>query len=328
MLLGMLDLGSNSVKLQMVDGRPGAPPLPAYAFKSRVHLAEATDHDGSITEHGARKVIEVVCEAVEVARAHHLAELIVFATAWMRDAENGDEIRTLIESAADVTVQQLSGEDEARLAFLAAHRWYGWSAGRLLLVDIGGGSIENAYGHDEEPEVAISLPLGAGRVTRDFLHDDPPTRQQRRDARREARSAVAQVAERLRWEGIPSLVVGSSKTIKQLARITGAPPAKKGPFVQRTLALSDLRSCVRQLSHLDADQRGAVRGVARSRRRQIIGGAIVAEAAMRTLDIETIEVCPWAVREGVLLRRLDRLDDPAERHDTSMIQAATLVART
>ena len=70
----------------------------------------------------------------------------------------------------------LSGVDESRLTFLAVRRWYGWSAGRIINLDIGGGSLELSNGVDEEPEVALSLPLGAGRLTREWLPDDPPGR--------------------------------------------------------------------------------------------------------------------------------------------------------
>ena len=75
-----------------------------------------------------------------------------------------------------VELQVLRGVDESRLTFLAVRRWYGWSAGRIINLDIGGGSLEMSSGVDEEPEVALSLPLGAGRLTREWLPDDPPGR--------------------------------------------------------------------------------------------------------------------------------------------------------
>jgi|SRR3954452_17238615 exopolyphosphatase/guanosine-5'-triphosphate,3'-diphosphate pyrophosphatase len=325
MHLGMLDIGSNSVKLQVVDARAGAPPLPVYAWKAPIRLSESITSEAELEEKAVRKVIATVCEAMRVAEAHELTELIAFATAWLRDASNGAEVHDRLEKATGEPIIQLTGQDEARLAFLAVRRWYGWSAGRLLLLDIGGGSLEIAYGRDEEPELALSLPLGAGRVTRQYLHDDPPGADQVEEAVRAARSSISQVAHRLRWEGIPSCVVATSKTFKQLARVTGAPAGRKGPFVKRSLQRSQLELWTRRLSAMSAEERQAVRGVAPSRCRQIVGGAIVADAAMRVLDIAELDVCPWALREGVLLRRLDRLDDPARDHDRSLIRAATML---
>jgi exopolyphosphatase/guanosine-5'-triphosphate,3'-diphosphate pyrophosphatase len=113
-----------------------------------------------------QRLFEVVRRAVRVAEEEHVAELIGFATAAIRNARNGPDVCALLERAAGVPLQTLTGDDEARFAFLAARRWFGWSAGPLLVLDIGGGSLEIACGRDQQPDVAMSLPLGAGRLTR------------------------------------------------------------------------------------------------------------------------------------------------------------------
>ena len=94
----------------------------------------------------------------------------------MRDAKNSDDVLARVRKETGVQLQVLRGVDESRLTFLAVRRWYGWSAGRIINLDIGGGSLELSNGVDEEPEVAMSLPLGAGRLTREWLTDDPPGR--------------------------------------------------------------------------------------------------------------------------------------------------------
>ncbi|MBS4465127.1 exopolyphosphatase Ppx1, partial [Lactococcus garvieae] len=103
-------------------------------------------------------------------------ELMAFATSAVRDAENSEDVLSRVRKETGVELQALRGEDESRLTFLAVRRWYGWSAGRILNLDIGGGSLEVSSGVDEEPEIALSLPLGAGRLTREWLPDDPPGR--------------------------------------------------------------------------------------------------------------------------------------------------------
>ena len=90
-------------------------------------------------------------------------------TSAIREAGNGIEVLKRVRAETGVELHVTSGEDEARLTFLAVRRWFGWSAGRLLVLDIGGGSLELAAGMDEDPDVALSLPLGAGRMTRRFL---------------------------------------------------------------------------------------------------------------------------------------------------------------
>lgn len=114
----------------------------------------------------------------------------VFATAARRDASNRDEVVETVGAAAGMRPQFLTGEVEGRLTYLAVHRCYGWSANRVLLIDIGGGSMEIVLGRDAEPDLAVSLPLGAGRLTCTFLADDPPTRAQLKVLRQHIRHTV------------------------------------------------------------------------------------------------------------------------------------------
>ncbi|HVW41952.1 MAG TPA: Ppx/GppA phosphatase family protein [Amycolatopsis sp.] len=303
----MLDIGSNSAQLQIVDAHPGAPPLPALAVKEPTRLAEKIENSGEVHEDGVDCVVAAVDETLAAARRHRVEQLFLFATSAIRDATNRDDILDRIEQRTGVRPQYLTGEDEARLTYSAAHRWYGWSSGRLLLLDIGGGSLEIALGRDAEPDLTLSLPLGAGRLTRQFLHGDPPSRKEVKELRRWVRGMLREVADRLRWEGVPARAVGTSKTFKQLARLSGAPPQRKGPFARRSLTVEALDEWIPKLAKMRASERARLRGISASRARQILAGAIVAKATMDTLDIEAIDICPWALREGIMLHHLQTL---------------------
>ena len=174
MLPGVLDIGSDSAQLQVFEARPGAPRLQTHAVKEPTLLGESFGPDGTIDPAGVDRVVEAVNHAMSAARRLGVQQLYVFTTSAVRDAANRDLILDRVEAEAGVRPQYLSGEDEARLIYLAVHQWFGWSAGRLLILDIGGGSMEIVLGRDAEPELAVSLPLGAGRLTRQFLPDDPP----------------------------------------------------------------------------------------------------------------------------------------------------------
>lgn len=312
MRLGVLDIGSNSAHLQLVDVTSGAPPLPAHALKEPTVLGEEILPDGSLNDQGMRRVANAVLRAVRASHQFEVDHLYSFVTAAVRDATNRDEVLNRIEEVAGIRPQFLSGEQEARLTYLAAHRWYGWSAGRILLLDIGGGSMEIALGRDVRPELALSLPLGAGRLTRAFLTADPPTKAQLKELRKHIRAALSEVADRFRWEGDPRRVVATSKTFKQLARLAGAPPQRKGPFVPRALALEDVRTWIPKLAAVSAAQRSKLRGISASRARQIVAGAVVAKETMMALDIDSVEICPWALREGIVLRHLETMTEPGE----------------
>lgn len=307
MRLGVLDVGSNTVHLLVVDAHPGARPLPAHSHKVELRLAQLLDEDGAIGPEGVDKLVGVVHEALQAAEDKGVEELLPFATSAVREASNADDVLARVQAETGVELQVLTGAEEARLTFLAVRRWFGWSAGKLLVLDIGGGSLEIAYGIDEEPDTAVSLPLGAGRLTAAWLPGDPPEPDAIRALRRHVRAQIARTVGEFSRFGAPDHVVATSKTFKQLARLAGAARSADGLYVQRELKRGSLESWVPRLAGMTTAQRALLPGVSEGRAEQLIAGAMVAEGAMDLFGVETLEVCPWALREGVILRRLDQL---------------------
>src|SRR5437879_1315419 len=174
MRLGVLDVGSNTVHLLVVDAHRGAQPTPQLSHKRAQRRAEHVDKRGDLAKAGADALIAATIDARKQAKELGCDELLAFATSAVRDARNSGEVLKRVGKEADVDLTVLSGEDEARLTFLAVRRWLGWSAGNLICLDIGGGSLELGAGTDEDPAFAVSLPLGAARLTRDWFHSDPP----------------------------------------------------------------------------------------------------------------------------------------------------------
>ena len=308
MRLGVLDIGSNTVHLLVVDAHQGAAPLPAWKSKIALRLAEHLGPDGRIDGDAVDDLIAFARRAQETAEDLGVTEFLAFATSAIREAPNGLEVITKVRERAGLDVEVLSGPEEARLTFLAVRRWFGWSAGRILVLEIGGGSLELASGADEEPDVALSLPLGAGRVTRDYLDGDPPKDKQIREARKAARAAIGEVVGQILRAGEPRITVATSKTFRQLARIAGAAPSSEGFHVRRTLTREDVHLWVPKLADMTSIERTRLPGVSESRAPQLLAGAIVAEAAMDLLGVEQLEIGPWALREGVILRRIDSLE--------------------
>jgi len=307
MRLGVLDVGSNTVHLLVVDAHPGARPLPAHSHKAELRLAELLDDAGAIGSEGVDRLISVIHEALQAAEDKGVVDVLPFATSAVREASNADDVLARVKSETGVELQVLTGEEEARLTFLAARRWFGWSAGKLLVLDIGGGSLEIAYGMDEEPDAAASLPLGAGRLTAGKLPGDPPDPDDIRALRRHVRTEIARIVGDFSRLGTPDHVVATSKTFRQLARIAGAARSADGLYVQRDLKRETLTSWVPRLSTMTAAERAELPGVSEGRSAQLLAGALVAEAAMDLFGVEALEICPWALREGVILRKLDHM---------------------
>ena len=305
----ILDVGSNSVHLDVLDLAPGGPVHLVTTVKRPTRLGESLTSDGRIAEPAVRRLTQAVSEALAVAREMDATELIAFATSAVRDAANRVTVVDAVAAGTGVELAFLSGGDEARLTFLAVRGWYGWSAGPLLLADLGGGSLEIAAGEASEPEFAISLPLGAGRLTRDHLPGDPPPKESVRELRAYIAEnlEVGQFQEWLATAG-NARVVATSRVFTQLAKLT-----RNGHDL--SLRRRAMRKQVRRLAGETAAQRALLRGVSVSRAPQILAGAMVAEALLDSLDISRLEICPWALREGIALRRLGRLAVPGEQTD-------------
>ena len=307
MRLGVIDVGSNTVHLLVVDAHPGAQPLPASKHKIDLRLSEHVTEEGLIDEGGRDQLADFVQECLDVAEDQGVEDLSGFVTSAIREAPNGDDVLATVMERTGVVLDVLSGEEEARLTFLAARRWFGWSAGTLLVADIGGGSLELAQGMDEDPDVAVSLPLGAGRVTRDLLAGDPPSSDVVREARKKVRAMIAAELRPLAKAGIPDHAVGTSKTMRSLARICGAAPSAEGMYAERSMERATLAERLPEIAEMTAVERADLPGVSGSRSRQLLAGAIVADATMDLLGLDHIEICPWALREGIILRHLDRM---------------------
>jgi exopolyphosphatase/guanosine-5'-triphosphate,3'-diphosphate pyrophosphatase len=312
MRLGVLDVGSNTVHLLVVDAHRGAHPTPMHDDRSVLRLAEHVGEDGKLSKTGEKALLTAVQRAKQQAADQRCDDLLAFVTSAIREADNGAAVLRRVRERTGVDLQVLTGEDEARLTFLAVRRWFGWSAGRLLVLDIGGGSLELATGLDEEPDVALSVPLGAGRMTRRFLPEAE-------SGGRPDLAALARLDEyagdllepagkKLRAAGDPDLVAATSKTFRTLARLAGAAPSGAGMRVPRELTTTGLTQVIGFVSRIESSALAELQGVSPQRAHQVPAGAVVAQAAMRAVDVPFVRICPWALREGVILRRLDWLE--------------------
>ncbi len=307
MRLGVLDIGSNTVHLLVADVRPGGRPLATTSERSVLRLMRYLQPDGSISEEGVEALVAATTEARKVAASENVDELLATATSAVREAANGTEVIARIEEALGQPLQVLGGETEARFTFLAVRRWFGWAAGQILLFDIGGGSLELAAGADELPDAAASVPLGAGRMTVQFLPDDPPGEEAVERLRAHATATLAPVAETFRELPRPQHVVGSSKAIRSLAKLVGYSVSGWSGIDRWRLPREALGSWIPRLARIPAAARQELPGITPDRTVQIVAAAVVLHTAMSALDVSELDVSPWALREGVLLRYIESM---------------------
>jgi len=304
MRLGVLDVGSNTVHLQVVDTSPGARPNPTFNYKEELRLTQYINEDNLVSDEGIEKLRSSIKRAIEQSASVQTQELLPLATSAIREARNGEKIINSINKDFHIDLQVLSGEEEAKLTFLAARRWFGWSSGRLLVIDIGGGSLEMAAGVDESPEIATSLPLGAGRLTKDFLKGDPYTDKSLRALRDHIENRLEQILPSLVKHQESDRAIATSKTLRTLARLAGDWFDGTG----KNITVEAIRKITAKLSEMDENTRAKLPGVSENRASQIVAGSLVAESVMRNLDIKELEICPWALREGVVLKWMDWME--------------------
>ena len=303
MRLGVLDVGSNTIHLQVVDGHLGGPPVPNSSHKSVIRLTEYLDETGAITKLGIDRITESILQNMKSAEHLDIDELLAFATSAIREATNSDQVISHVNKECNIDLQVLSGEEEARFTFLAARRWLGWSAGDLLVLDIGGGSLEIARGAEEDPIFTTSMQLGAGRLTRMFLKGNPFTSKSLKALEEYLEEKIEPLAASLSTFEKDS-AAGTSKTFRTLAKLAQHYYPKHGAH----LTLSALNELVPKLQELDIESRKELQSVSAERAPQIVAGAMVARQLMQTLELKEIRICPWALREGIVLHRLDWIE--------------------
>ncbi|MDO0909592.1 Ppx/GppA family phosphatase [Streptomyces sp. DT2A-34] len=335
MRISVVDAGSNTVRLVVADAEDGVP-LPVHTEKWRLRLSQQVRPGDSIPEEAVEQLVGAVAAASRTATRWGATAPLAFATAVVRGAPNRQEVVRTVRTRTGVSLCILPGEVEAELTFLGARRWMGWRSGPLALLDIGGGSLEVAFGRGRLPDFVASLPLGAARLTHEFFADeDPPATRQVRALRRKVRHQLRDVAARIRWEG-PHTATATSRTFQQLGRLCGAAPGRHGPFMERQLARSELREAIGRLAVLPAAERALLPGISAPRAAQSLAGAVVAHTAMKLTGLSTVTICPWAIREGIMLRHIEdgaswwaeisRLNDEAVPSDPVPLRIASAPA--
>ncbi|MEU5753998.1 Ppx/GppA family phosphatase [Streptomyces sp. NPDC047853] len=305
MRISVVDVGSKTVRLMVADAEGGVP-LPVHTAKWRLRLSEQVKPGEPVPEEAVERLVEAVDGAHRTAARWGAAGPLAFATAVVRAAPNRHEVLRTVRNRTGVVLCTLPGEVEAELTFLGARRWMGWRSGPLALLDIGGGSLEVAFGRGRLPDFVASLPLGAARLTHEFLEggEDAVPSERIRALRRSVRHQLRDVAARIRWEG-PRTAAATSRTFQQLGRLCGASPGRHGPFVERQMRCSDLGEAAGRLAALTAAERARLPGISAPRSAQSVAGAVVGHTAMKLTGLETVTLCPWAIREGILLRHIE-----------------------
>lgn len=294
MKLASIDIGSNSIKLVVVESAAGDSFAVLASEREVVRLGQETLINRHISEAAIRRATECLKRFRAVAETHGAERIAAIATAFLREADNADKFSRAVEQETGLRVEVLSGIEEARLVGLAAAQGCTERGLTSLNIDIGGGSTEISIFREGEPLKLVSVKLGAVGLTDRFIRSDPPASNELNNLRSEIRSALQPAANDLLQHHWDCATATSGTAVTIGAAFNG----------NSTITLAELIRLNAKLASLTIAERRTIMHFAPQRADIIVAGAFVLEETMNALAIHSLRVCDWSLREGVIIDRL------------------------
>ena len=314
MKLAAIDIGSNSIKLAVVD----AAASDSFAVIAREKEFVRLGHDTLQYGHLAPAAIELASDCLKrfrsIAEARGAEKIVAIATASIREASNAAQFIKEVEQNTGIRVEVLSGIEEARLIGLAASQGCGSRGMASINIDIGGGSTEISLVRDGAALALFSVKLGAIACTEKFLSSDPPKPKELSSLRNEIRAAFERPARELRgkkWQqatGTSGTILAIGERLRLLALSETDPTSQGAQPAGAEISLRQLLRLNASLAGLSSAERRDVPGLSAQRSEIIVAGGQILEGAMRVLGIDLLRTCEWALREGVVIDRLRGLE--------------------
>src|ERR1044072_6800124 len=242
-----------------------------------------------------------------MAEANPADLIITTATSAVRESDNADEFINAVREEVGLDAQLLPGVEEARLIALAVKEVTELNNRRALIIDIGGGSTEFIITGGQDPDLLLSVRVGAVRLTEKFITTDPISDQERERLISNIRANLTRVVWEVRNVGF-DFVIGTSGTILNMANAIVQSEAANGiegatgfePFSE-TVTLDQIRRMNRRLARMTFRERSRVPGLESGRSDIIIAGGILLENILAELAVSESTTCDWSLREGVML---------------------------
>lgn len=299
MKLAAIDIGSNSIKLVVVQAQTSDSFTVLAQEREVVRLGQETLVNGHIDDAAVLRAATCLKRFVSVAQANGAEKIAAIATASVREASNSAEFVRSVEEETGLRVEILSGLEEARLIGLAASQGCTEKGVTSLNVDIGGGSTEISIFRDGEPLALRSIKLGAVGLTDRFIRSDPPARNELNALRSEIKTSLERHTSELREQSWDYATATSGTALA-----IGAALNDTKPGVSSSVVLAELKTLNAKIAALPLAERREVAGLSPQRADIIVAGGLVLEETMSALEIESLRICDWSLREGVIIDRL------------------------
>ena len=312
MKLAAIDIGSNSIHLVIVRAVKGQHPEIIDREKEMVRLGAGTLREHRLSKKTIERAITTLRRFKKMAEHNGADPIIATATSAVRESRNSDQFIEQVRKEVGLEVQVLPGVEEARLIAMAVSEVTEFNYRRALIIDIGGGSTEFIITGGEEPELMLSLRLGAVRLTEKFISTDPISIEERDRLVSNIRSDFTRAAAEIKNAGY-DFVIGSSGTVLNMVNAAvevNQPYANDElpdyePFSQ-TVTLDQIEWLNRKLGRMTLRERRRVPGIEKGRADIIVAGGVLLQCILSDLGASEITSCDWSLREGVILNYLRR----------------------
>jgi exopolyphosphatase/guanosine-5'-triphosphate,3'-diphosphate pyrophosphatase len=309
--ISAIDIGSNSIRQTIADVSPTGVIRVVDEMKAAPRLGAGLDKNGSLSEIAIQNALSTLTRMATLATQLGVKRTEVVATSAVREASNGEQFLKQVRAETGLKVRVLRGEDEARLSFRSALAHFDLGVGRAVVMDIGGGSLELALSADGLVERLISLPMGAIRMTEQYLGPGGKKKGMRK-LRKHVRLELRRHLSARHWHA--ARITCSGGTFTSLAAIylarVGMESAKTvhGTVIPRI----DLEHMVDMLNNMSQDERQAVPGLSEARSDIIVAGLAVAAEVAARVEAKELVISGYGIREGILLESAHVAPAPAD----------------
>ena len=302
MRIAAIDIGTNSVHMIVVRVRPDLSFEVTDREKAMVRLGAGGLDGRALTPEAMQAALQALSKFKRIADSHQVDEIVAAATSATREARNGGEFLARLERDTGIRPRVISGAEEARLIHQAAVYGVDAGAGRAVVIDIGGGSVEITLGTATSLQLARSFKIGTIRLTERLVKTDPLSE---RDERRIVKHVLGEIdrhCEQILAAGFDR-VIGTSGTILSIGAVAATAARGAAPAELRNLHVSakQIRKVRKHVTELDLEQRLAIPGLDPRRADLVVAGSVLLDTILRRLGAEELTLCDLALREGLVL---------------------------
>jgi exopolyphosphatase / guanosine-5'-triphosphate,3'-diphosphate pyrophosphatase len=296
----VVDAGTNSIKFHIAERDASGRWRSIVDRAEMTRLGEGLVPQGAIVDAALQRTVKAIAGMAEEAKRHGVRAIAAVGTAGLRMASNGAEVVGAIRARTGIAIEVISGEEEGRLAFVAAQSGLGLKTGALVVFDTGGGSSQFSFGHDARVDERFSVDVGAVRYTERFglgRAVTPAVLQQ-------ALAAIAADLSRLDGRPVADALVGMGGAVTNIAAVMHKlapydPEVVQGSVIDRP----EIDRQIEQYRTHDAEARRRIVGLQPNRAEVILAGACIVRTIMDKLGQQRFTVSDRGLRHGVLAER-------------------------